>query len=144
MDRQIRHIKSLLFQLLQGVEHRVMLNGVGNNMLFSLFRSHSSTLGDSPVVSLGAAAGEIDFPGFGVQAPGDGLSCAHQRKIGLPSLLMERAGVAVELSQSGKHGLLRRFAHCGGGRVVSVNEHGSQTFFLLPAGNSGVKCTSIL
>ena len=134
VDRQIGDLKALLFQLLQRVQYRVVLDGVGNDVLLSLLRAHPGSLGDGPVIGLRAAAGEIDLPGLGAQAFCHRLPGVHQGEVGLPPLLVEGAGVAVQLPQGGKHRLHRRLAYGGSGGVVCVNEHGSHTFFLMPAG----------
>ena len=40
MNRQIRNLKPLPLQPGQGVEHGVVLNGVGDDVLFALLRGH--------------------------------------------------------------------------------------------------------
>ena len=102
----------------------MVLDGIGNDMFLPFFRPQPGPLGDGPVVGLGAAAGEIDLPGLGAQASGDGLPGIHQSVVGLPALLVQGAGVAVQLPQGGEHGVHRRLADGGGGGVVGVYEHG--------------------
>ena len=123
IDRKVRHLKALLLQLLQGVEHRVVLNGVGDDVALPPLRPQAGGLGDGPVVRLRAAAGEVDLPGLSVQALGHGLPGPDEGQIGVPSLPVEAAGVAVELVHSGEHRVHGGFAHGRGGRVVSVYEH---------------------
>ena len=133
MDGEVSDLEPLLLQLGQGVEHRVVLDGVGDDVAFPGGRPQAGPLGDGPVVRLGAAAGEVDLPGLGVQALGNRLPGGDEGQIGLPALLVKAAGVAVELAQSGQHGVQGRLAHGSGGRVVCINKHVS----LLLSGKAG-------
>ncbi len=123
VDRQVGYLKPLLLQLFQRVEYGMVFNGIGNDMLLPLFCPQPCPLGNGPVVRLSAAAGEINLPGFGVKAFGNGLPGLHQGIIGLPPLLVQRAGIAVQLSQGRKHGVRRRLADGSGSGVVGVYKH---------------------
>ncbi len=125
VDVQISDGEALFFQLLQGVEHGVVLKGRGDDVGLALPLAPGGHGANGLVVGLGAAGGEGDLPGVGRaqgrRHPGPGVgqgfhSClAHG---------MQAGGVAVDLIHIGQHRPDRRLAHPGRGRVVCIDGHG--------------------
>ena len=98
----------------------VLLSGSG---------AQASPFIDGPVVRLCSAAGEVDLLRLGPQTLCHRSAGGHQCQIGFPALLVEAAGVAVQLMHGWQHGVYGGFAHGGGSRVVSVYEHRLDSFF---------------
>ena len=121
--RQQLHLKALFFQLLQGVEHGVMLKGGGDDVLFALQRTPSGGGDNGLVVGLAAAGGEDDLLGVAAQAPGHGLPGALQGFGGPLAHGVQAGGIAVIVLQTGEHGSQSGVAHFGSGCIVGINGH---------------------
>ena len=123
MHGQQRHFKTFSFQLFQGVEHRVMLKGGGNDMILSLFPSGEGGGTDCLIVRFGSAGSEIYFPRFSVNYGSDILPGLFQYFL-CPLADSVKAGrIAVFLPHTSGHGLDGCIAHCGGRGVVRINAH---------------------
>ncbi len=127
---QQRHLKALFFQLVQGVQHGVVLEFGGDQVLFALPRAQAGGGDDGLVVGLRAAGGEIDLFGLGVEAFGDGLPGSLQGLGGVLAEGVEAGGVAVLLRQEGQHGVQRGLGHAGGSGVVGVDKHFNLPFLI--------------
>ena len=95
--------EALFFQLLQGVEHGVMLKGGGDDVLLPLQRAEAGGGDNGLVISLAAAGGEEDLLGIAAQAPGHGLPGALERLVGSLPHGVQTGGVAVVPLQAGGH-----------------------------------------
>ena len=120
---QVGHLEAFLLQLLQGVEHRVMLKGRGDDVLLSLPFPQPGGGENGLIVGLTAAGGENDLPGLTAQALRHGGPGSIQRFLGLLAHGVEGRRVAVNIPEIGHHGIHRGLAHPGGCRVVRVNLH---------------------
>ena len=133
MDRQVGDGKALLLQSLAGVEHRVVLEGGGDDVGLALFLHGVGRPFDGPVVAFGAAAGKVDLIRVRPQAGGNVGPGLVQGGLGLLPRGVQAGGVAVHLFVIGEHGLQDLCGHSGGGRVVRVDDpvHGSLPFSLV-------------
>ena len=108
---QQRHVKALLTELVERVQHRMVLEFRGYQMLFPFASAVSGGGNDGLIVSLAAAGGEHDLARVGSADQLRDLGAAGEQMLGrlLPEGV-ERAGIAVDLVKIRKHGFL-----CGGG-----------------------------
>ena len=60
VHRQVGDLEALLFQLLAGVQHGVVLDLRGDDVV-ALIPAGVGRAADGPIVALGAAAGEVDL-----------------------------------------------------------------------------------
>ena len=120
VHRQVGHLKALFLQLLGGMEHRVVLDGAGDDVL-ALVPAGVGRPPQGPVVRFGAAAGKVDFSRLGPQGLRRLLPGLLYRLARLPPRLVHRGGVSVAAGQIGHHGLQHRLGDSGGGRVIHVN-----------------------
>ena len=114
------HVIALLFQLLQGVQHSVVLKGGGDDVLLAPARAQGSGGQDGLVVRLAAAGGEDDLPRVAAQAACDASTCVLQRLPGLLPEGIQAGGVSIQLIQIGDHGLDGSLAHPGRCGIVCV------------------------
>ena len=126
-----RDLKALLLQLGERVQHGVMLELCGDQVLFALARAGAGGRDDGLVVGLAAAGGEVDLARLGVEAFRDGLARLGDRLLRSLAEGVEAGGVAVVLEQVREHRVEGGAAHTGGGRVVCVNEHGQVPFCIV-------------
>ena len=122
-DIQQGDLEALFFQAVQGVQHRVVLEGGGDDVALALARTQGGGGADGHVVGLGAAGGEVNFPGLAAQVGGDPLTGIFQSLLGLLAEGVQAAGVAVNFGEVGHHRVQCRLGNTGGGGVVSVNSH---------------------
>ena len=134
---QQRHLEAFLFQLLQRVQHCVMLKGGGDDVQLSLALTQAGSGNDGLVVRLAAAGGEVDLPGLAAQTGGDGRPGGFQLLLGLLADAMEAGGVAVVVFKAAQHSLQGGAAHFCGSRVVGINLHIYQPFRYLPSNSVG-------
>ena len=120
---QQRDLIALFFQLLQGVQHRMVLKFGGDQVLFALARPRLGGGDDGLVVGLAAAGGEVDLSRLGVQAGGHSGAGLGYRLGGLLGKGVKAGGVAVVLGKIGQHGVQRGLADAGSGCVIGVYKH---------------------
>ena len=108
---QQRHVKTLTAELIERMQHRMVLKFCGYQMFFPLTGAVSGGGDDGLIVSLAAAGGEHDLARIGSADQLRDLGAAGEQMLGrlLPDGV-ERAGIAVDLVKIRKHGFL-----CGGG-----------------------------
>ena len=123
-----RHLKALLFQALEGVQHGVVLERGGNDVLFALARADVGRGGDGLVVRLAAAGGEGDLPCLGAQTPGYRFARRGERFRRFLAECIKARGVAVPGVEIRQHRVDGRFAHLRGRRVVRIYKHGKSSF----------------
>ena len=118
---QIGDGKALFFQCGTGVQHRVMLEGGGDNVIFALASKGSGRTLNGPVVAFTAAAGKIDLSLVGPQA----LSCCGsgflQSSLCLLPQPVKAGGVSVSLPVKGEHRFQNLRRNSGGGGVIRIN-----------------------
>ena len=120
---QADNLPSLALEKGDGVEHRIVLDGSGDNPpARALLRPRRAQNGE--VVRLGAAGGEVDFPRLAAQRLRYLRACLLQTLLGGKTLAVQRGGVAVD--QPG-----RFLPGPGSGAVVVVNFPRQKTHFLL-------------
>ena len=121
IHRQVGDAVALVFELLAGAQHRVMLDGAGDDVLATPPWRIRDAL-DRQIISLGAAAGEDDLGGAAVQQPRDGLVGGVKRGEGFASQAIDAAGVAEELTEIWLHALEdARIERCRSG-VVHIDD----------------------
>ena len=108
---QQRHVKAFPAELIECMQHRMVLKLGGYQMLSSLTGAVSGGGDDGLIVGLAAAGGEHDLARVGSADQLRDLGAAGEQMLGrlLPEGI-ERAGIAVDLVKVRKHGFL-----CGGG-----------------------------
>ena len=116
VHRQVGHGATHLFQPLACVQHRMMLNRRGDEVIARLHQAKQRQ-----VVALGAAAGEDDLRRTAVQQLGNLLARVLHRRARLLSLLMNGRRVAELLEEVGTHGLKHFGKKRSGGVVVEVD-----------------------
>ena len=129
---QIGDAEAFLFECFAGVQHRVMLNFGGDQVLAAFGRRAVHKAADGEVVRLRTAAGEDDLAGgvvvglvdrhCRVQALADRRARLIECHLGLAADAVERGRVAEMLGQPRFHRVERRFGQRGGRRVVRVNK----------------------
>ena len=108
---QQRHVKAFLAELIERVQHRMVLKLGGYQMFFPFTGAVSGGGNDGLIIGLAPAGGKHDLPRVGSADQLRDLGAAGEQMLGrlLPEGI-ERAGIAVDLVKVRKHGFL-----CGGG-----------------------------
>ena len=114
--RQVGHGAAHLLQPLAGVQHGMMLNRGGDDVIARL---HQAEQGQ--VVAFGAAAGEDYLGSATVQQLGNMFARALDRRPCLLSLLMNGRGVPELLEEVGTHRLKHFGQKRAGGVVVEIH-----------------------
>ncbi len=120
VHRDLGELPAALLQILHGLEHRVVLDGGGDEVL-ALLLLRVGSAEDGPVVGLGAAAGEVDLVRFGADDAGDGLPGLLHGARRTQSQAVDGRRVAVILGEVGEHRLHDLRVGGGGGRVVEID-----------------------
>ena len=121
LHRQVGDAESVLLQALAGVEHRFVLDGLGDDVI-ALFLVHLGDALDGKVVALGGAGGKDDFLRGRADQLGDAFARLLHRLLGHPSKLMVAAGsVAEVLGEVGQHLFHHPRIGPRGGVVVHIN-----------------------
>ena len=117
LDGQVGDAVAVLLQALAGVEDRLVLGDLGDDVVAAL-AVHLGDALDGEVVALGGAGGEDDLLGGGADEFGDLLAGDFDGLLGLPAKLVVAAGGVAELAGEVRH---HGFEHAGierGGGVV--------------------------
>ena len=122
VHRQIGDFKALLFQLLAGVQHGVVLDLRGDDVV-ALIPAGVGRAADGPIVALGAAAGEVDLRTLRAQRRRHLPARPVQRRQRLAAKAVYARGIAVDIAKVGLHGLKHRLDDPRGGRVVHIDSH---------------------
>ena len=121
LHRQIGDAEAVLLQPLAGVEHRLVLGGLGDDVI-ALFAVHLGDALDGKVVALGGAGGEDDLLRRRADQLRNLLARLLHRLLGHPSKLVIAAGrVAEVLGEVGQHRLHHARIDARGGVVVHVD-----------------------
>ena len=120
-------LEAFLLQLFQGVQHGMMLEGGGDDVLLSLLLPQLGGGNDGLIVGLRTAGGEDDLPGLAAQAVCHSLPGGIQRFLCLLAYRVQAGGVAVDGGHIGQHGVDSRLAHLRRCRVICVNSHKRKT-----------------
>ena len=118
-----RHLKALLFQALEGVQHGVVLERGGNDVLFALARAKIGRGGDGLVVRLAAAGGKVDLARLGSKAGGHVGPGRLEHFLGLLADGIEARRVAEGMIQMVGHRVDGRLVHSGGRCVIRIDLH---------------------
>ena len=129
--------KTFLFQLLQGVQHGMVLKSGGNNVLLALLLSQTGGGNNGLVVGFRSAGGEDNLPGLTAQALRHGLPGGIQGLLGLLAHGVQAGRVAVNRCHIRQHGIDGRLAHLGRCRVIRVNLHEITSYGLSRAAPPG-------
>jgi len=120
IHREIRHLPTLRFQPLAGVQNGVMLNLRGDDMLPLLLMRKRRAL-ERPVVALRPARGEIDFLRAASQCRCDLPPRALDRFFRVAPRRMNGGRVAVHLHIIRKHCLHHGLRNSGRRRIIQIN-----------------------
>ena len=104
------------FQMLAGVQHRMMLDGRTDYVV-----SGTGQARDGEVIALGAAAGEDDFRGPAPEQRRHRFACALDCRPRLLPVMVDGRRVAEVLREVRPHGLENLGQHWGGGVVVEID-----------------------
>ena len=119
-DGQVGHFKALALQRLHAVQHGMMLELRGDEVLLALLGQFQGRALDGPVVGLGAAAGEEDLAGLAVDGLGHLSAAGVHKFLGFVANAVMAGGVAAGAAQGlGDH--FQNFrGHRGGGGVIQI------------------------
>ena len=117
---QVGHLEALALELLTGVQDGVVLDRAGNDVV-ALRLERIGAAAHGPVIGLGAAAGEVDLVGFGVQRGGHLGAGLVEQAARVAAKGVDARGVAVHSGQAGHHGLQHGLGDAGCGGVVHIN-----------------------
>ena len=120
IHREIRHLPTLRFQPLAGVQDGVMLNLRGDDVSALLLMRKRRAL-ERPVVALRSARGEIDFLRAAPQCRCDLPPRALDRLFRIPPRRMNGRRVAIHLHIIRKHCLHHGLRNGGRRRVIQIN-----------------------
>ncbi len=121
LHRQIGHAIAELFELLAGIENRLVLGGGGNDVV-AFFGIHLGHALDREVVGFGGAAGEDDFAGGGADEIGDLLARFIHGLLGLPAEFVIAAGGVTEVfGEVGQHRVEDARVHPRRRVIVEIN-----------------------
>ena len=118
-----RHLKALLFQALEGVQHGVVLERGGNDVLFALARADVGRGGDGLVVRLAAAGGKVDLARLGSKTGCHIGPGRLEHFLGLLADGIEARRVAEGMIQMVGHRVDGRLVHSGGRCVIRIDLH---------------------
>ncbi len=141
IHRQVRHRATHLFQALAGVQHGMVLDRRGDDVIARLHHPQQRQ-----VVAFGAAAGEDDLRRTAVQQIGNLLAGALDRCPRLLPLLVNRRGVAKLLEEVRTHRLKHLGQKRSGSVVVEVNpSHGLSilAFHWIPCGREAIRKAAV-
>ena len=147
IHRQVGDPEAFLLHSLTGVEHSVVLDGAGDDVLALLLHGFAAQT-DGPVVAFAAASGEVYLAGFRADGIRHLLAGSFHRLAGFTAYAVDGAGVAEGLGEIRQHGFQHFGAGCGGGRIVHIDHitHGVVPHFrrvcsaYLTNGSSLVRC----
>ena len=146
VDRKIGHIEAPLLEIRAGMEDRVMLDLVGDDMTAlhrcftaapvflvdcgcsslrlqsfrKLFTSSLACADQRPVVRLGAAAREVNFRWFRADGGRDGTTTALDRRLRALAIGVDGGSIAILRGEVGHHRLQCFFRKRRGRRMIHV------------------------
>ena len=122
IDRQLDDLEAELLEVLQRVEHRVVLDRAGHDSMAAALARPRGAL-QREVQRLGAAAGEDDLARTRPDRAGDTLMGLVERSARSPAVRVRRRGVAELAAQERQHRLERLRTQRRRGGVVEVDRH---------------------
>lgn len=125
---QIRYLEAFALQLAAGIQHRLVLDLRGDDVL-ALGRVEVRDTLDGEVVGLGGTGRPDDLAGVGIDQLGDLATGVLSRFLGFPAEEMRTRGRVAEVAvnqQAVGHFLSDTRIHRGGGGVVEVNRQSHQ------------------
>ena len=121
LHRQIGDAVAVLLKALAGIEHRLVLGDLGDDVVAAL-AVHLRNALDGEVVALGGAGGEDDLLGGGADELGDLLAGRLDGLLGLPSKGVVAAGRVAELvGEVGHHRFQHPRIERAGGVIIHIN-----------------------
>ena len=121
LHRQIGDFKTVFFQALAGVQHGLVLDGLGDDVI-ALFAVHFRDALDHQVVGFGGAAGENDFFRRGADQRSDLLTRGFHRFFAGPAkAVIAAGGVAKFFREIRQHRIHDARVHRRGRVIVHVN-----------------------
>ena len=112
------HFASLLLEELAMIDDGGMLDGGGEDVAPAGMGDQGAVQGG--VVAFGAATGEDDFPGVGVEERGDFGAGLLDVLAGLAAEFVNAGRIALVFTQEREHGVHHFRRHAGGGVVVEI------------------------
>ena len=121
LHRQIGDAIAVFLEALAGIEHRLVLGDLGDDVVAAL-PVHLGDALDREVVALGRAGGEDDLLGGRADQLGDLFAGGFDALLGLPAKGVVAAGRVAKLrGEVGQHRLQHSRIELAGGVVVHVN-----------------------
>src|SRR5689334_18161274 len=121
LHRQVGDLEAMLLEVLAGIEHSFVLDGLSDDVV-ALLAEHLRDALDHQVVGLGRAAGKNNFFRSGVNQRSDLLARVFYRFLAGPAEGMVTAGRIAELSgEIRQHRLQHPWIDRGGRVIVHVN-----------------------
>src|SRR6266849_2922894 len=121
LHREISHLKTVLFQAFTRVQHRLVLDGLRDDVV-ALLTEHLGDALDHQVVGLGGAGGIDDFFGRGVDQRSDLLPRSFNGFFaGPPEAVVAAGGIAEFFREVRQHRFDDARIHRRGGVIVHVN-----------------------
>ena len=118
---QVGDAEAVLLQPLAGIEHRLVLGRLGDDVV-ALLAVHLGHALDGQVVALGGAGGEDDLLGAGADQLGNLLARLFHRLLGHPAeLVVAAGGIAEVLAEVRQHRFQHPRIHRRGGVVIHVD-----------------------
>ncbi len=144
LHRQIGHAVAVLLQPLAGVQHRLVLGHLGDDVV-AAFAVHLRNALDGQVVALGGAGGKDDLLGGCADQLGNLLARRLHGLLGLPSKGVVAAGRIAELGgEVGQHRLQNPRIQRAGGVIIHINRQAHARRHFNIAGNCTHLCSPSL
>ena len=125
---KVGHLETSCLQIFAGIEDRVMLNGRGNDVIFSGHFSKGNPH-QGHVIRFGTAAGKDDFSGIGANQGGYLPPRCFDGLLRPPPEAVNAGGIPEMISEIAHHGPQDLRVDGGRGAVIKVDGiHGFPTF----------------
>ena len=125
---QICDLEALRFERFHGVQHGVMLDGSGDDVIAALFQALAGRE-NCPVIRLRAAGGEKDAVRLSAETGSNLLAGVFQLALGGNAQLVDRGGVSPGVAQQARHCLHAGGIWFGGGGIVQIDHRNTSALF---------------
>ena len=125
---QICDLEALRFERFHGVQHGVMLDGSGDDVIAALFQALAGRE-NCPVIRLRAAGGEKDAVRLSAETGSNLLAGVFQLALGGNAQLVNRGGVSPGVAQQARHCLHAGGIWFGGGGIVQIDHRNTSALF---------------
>ena len=120
--------EALRFERFHGVQHGVMLDGSGDDVIAALFQALAGRE-NCPVIRLRAAGGEKTRSGSAPRLAATSFAGVFQLALGGNAQLVDRGGVSPGVAQQARHCLHAGGIWFGGGGIVQIDHRNTSALF---------------